>query len=109
MKRNFPLLHPTVKVGWPIPACQKGSEAPLTVNTTDTFTITSLHPNVDSKVMSIFKCNVGGLTQLQISYAHVALQQVVHFLGGLFVKLILLAEKTGEYRSVSGNLVAFML
>lgn len=37
---------------------------------------------------------VGGLTQLQISDAHVALQQVIHFLGGPLLKLILLAEHT---------------
>lgn len=50
---------------------------------------------------------MGGLTQLQISDAHIALQQVVHFLGGLFFKLILLAKQTGKYRVVTGNLVVF--
>lgn len=50
---------------------------------------------MDIKVKPVLRgCYVGGLTQLQVSDAHVALQQVVHFLGGLFFKLILLAEQT---------------
>lgn len=39
------------------------------------------------------------LTQLEVSDAHVALQQVVYFPGGLFFKLILLAEQTGKTQS----------
>lgn len=52
---------------------------------------------------------MGGHTQLQISDAHVALQQVIHFLGGPFFKLILLAEPKGKYTGVSGNLGMFTL
>lgn len=47
------------------------------------------------------KCEV---TQLQVSDAHIALQQVIHFLGGLFFKLALLAEAMGKYATVSGTL-----
>lgn len=47
---------------------------------------------------------MGGPTQLQISDAHVALQQVIHFLGGLFFKLILLAEPKRNDTGVSENL-----
>ena len=67
-----------------------------------------LNPGSTSETQSVWDslpflerhtCDV---TQLQVSDAHVALQQVIHFLCGLLFKLALLAEAEGKHGTVSG-------